>query len=147
MTDNNTWWAEHIEAIESSYEFMLAYAAQGRENDGTGAGSQIREYLTKMNAALEDVVSTAALGDKIKWHENDGTPDAGWTTTNVETSVDKSLSVFVADIDTDGYMDIVSAAYNDDEIEWYDTAIPEFPNIMMPIVSVLAIVGFHYRRR
>ncbi|MEE2994384.1 MAG: hypothetical protein VX603_14550 [Gemmatimonadota bacterium] len=60
MADNNAGWAEHIEAIESSYEFMLAYAAQGRENDDTGAGSQIREYLTKMNAALEDVVATAA---------------------------------------------------------------------------------------
>ena len=95
-----------------------------------------------------DVVSAAAVGDQIKWHENDGTPDAGWTTANIETSVDKSLSVFVADIDNDGYMDIVSAAYNGDEIAWYDTAaIPEFPNIIMPIVSVLAIVGFHYRRR
>ena len=95
-----------------------------------------------------DVVSTAALGDKIKWHENDGTPDAGWTTTNVETSVDKSLSVFVADIDNDGYLDIVSAAYNDDTIAWYkNVGIPEFPNIMMPIASVLAIVGLNYRRR
>ena len=58
------------------------------------------------------------------------------------------MSVFVADIDNDGYMDIVSAAYLDDEIAWYDNAaIPEFSNIMMPIVSVLAIVGFNYRRR
>jgi len=33
-------------------------------------------------------------------------------------------------------------------IAWYETsAIPEFSNILMPIVSVLAIVGLNYRRR
>ena len=132
------------------------------ENDGTPSGINWDTYNidTSVNGAVSvfvadmdndgdmDVVSAAALGDKIKWHENDGTPDAGWTTANVETSVDKALSVFVADIDNDGYMDIVSAAYNDDEIAWYGTAaIPEFSNIMMPIVSVLAIVGLNYRRR
>jgi len=50
---------EHIEAIESGYEFMLAYAAQGREQDDVGSGSQIRTYLTKMNTSLESVVSAA----------------------------------------------------------------------------------------
>ncbi len=45
-------------------------------------------------------------------------------------------------------MDVISASYVDDAIAWYETtAIPEFSNIMMPIVSVLAIVGFNYRRR
>jgi len=45
-------------------------------------------------------------------------------------------------------MDIVSASWDDDTIAWHENAgIPEFSNIMMPIVSVLAIVGFNYRRR
>ena len=54
-----------------------------------------------------------------------------------------------ADIDNDGDMDIVSASQGDDTIAWYENnaGIPEFSNIMMPIVSVLAIVGFNYRRR
>ena len=46
---------------------------------------------------------------------------------------------------TDGKLDIVSAAYAGDEIAWYEnsgTAIPEFSNILMPIVSVLAIIAF-----
>ena len=81
---------------------------------------------------------------------NDGTPDAGWTTKNIATSVTKASSVFVADIDNDGNLDVVSAAYNGDEIAWYEnsgTAIPEFSNILMPIISVLAIIGLNYRRR
>ena len=42
--------AERLEAIEAGYEFSLAYAAQGRTDD---AGSQAREMLERMYAALE----------------------------------------------------------------------------------------------
>ena len=99
-----------------------------------------------------DIVSCAETGTssngKVRWYVNDGTPDDGWTTNNIASSINKPSSVFVADIDNDGNLDVVSSAYNDDEIAWYEsTAIPEFSNIMMPIVSVLAIVGFKYRRR
>ena len=45
---------ERIEAIETGYEFMLAYAAQGRQTDkGAAAGRSVREYLDKMVAALD----------------------------------------------------------------------------------------------
>jgi hypothetical protein len=42
-----------IEAIESAYEFMLAYAAQGRESDkGAAGGSDIRATLESLAKAL-----------------------------------------------------------------------------------------------
>jgi hypothetical protein len=45
---------QRIEAIETGYEFMLAYAAQGRQTDkGAAAGRNVRDYLDKMAAALE----------------------------------------------------------------------------------------------
>jgi hypothetical protein len=45
-----------IEAIESGYEFLLAYAAQGRDTDkGAAAGRNVREYLERMAAALDDL--------------------------------------------------------------------------------------------
>jgi hypothetical protein len=57
---------ERIEAIETGYEFMLAYAAQGRQTDkGAAAGRNVREYLDKMVAALEGlsaVVDACAKG-------------------------------------------------------------------------------------
>jgi hypothetical protein len=50
---------QRIEAVESGYEFLLAYAAQGRDTDkGAAAGRNVREYLERMAAALEDL-STA----------------------------------------------------------------------------------------
>jgi len=45
--------ASRIDAIESGYEYMLAYAAQGRTTD-VGAGEQgIRHFLENMQSALE----------------------------------------------------------------------------------------------
>ena len=45
-----------VDAIEEAYEFMLAYAAQGAAGD-SGAGSQIREFLTRAAEALADLGS------------------------------------------------------------------------------------------
>ena len=45
---------QRIEAIETGYEFMLAYAAQGRETDkGAASGRNVREYLERMTEALD----------------------------------------------------------------------------------------------
>jgi hypothetical protein len=47
---------QRIEAVESGYEFLLAYAAQGRDTDkGAAAGRNVRDYLERMAAALEDL--------------------------------------------------------------------------------------------
>jgi len=51
---------QRIEAIESGYEFMLAYAAQGRDTDkGAAAGRNVRDYLARMSTALD------GLGDVV----------------------------------------------------------------------------------
>ena len=43
-----------IEAIEESYEFFLAYAAQGASGVGPGAsGGQVRQFLARTQEALE----------------------------------------------------------------------------------------------
>ena len=43
----------HIEAIEKSYEFFLAYAAQGsRDDEASKVGAQLREFLGQIGGAL-----------------------------------------------------------------------------------------------
>lgn len=50
--------AQRVEAIETGYEFMLAYAAQGRETDkGASAGRNVRDYLERMAAGLDGLVT------------------------------------------------------------------------------------------
>jgi hypothetical protein len=52
---------QRIEAIETGYEFMLAYAAQGRETDkGAAAGRNVREYLDNIATALDGLASAIA---------------------------------------------------------------------------------------
>lgn len=47
-----------FDTVEEAYEFMLAYAAQGRKSEaGDGGGeSQIRNFLKRFAAALDDVL-------------------------------------------------------------------------------------------
>ena len=53
---------ERIDAIESGYEFMLAYAAQGRDTDrgASGAASELRDFLQAMEQALEGLGATVS---------------------------------------------------------------------------------------
>ena len=52
---------ENIEVIESGYEFLLAYAAQGRESDG---GSDTRSTLSGMSDAANAIVTTLGGEDE-----------------------------------------------------------------------------------
>jgi hypothetical protein len=49
--------AQRIEAIEQAYEFMLAYAAQGREDE---VGGSIRQFLERAADALDGLATTVA---------------------------------------------------------------------------------------
>ena len=58
---------ERIEVIEQAYELMLAYAAQGRQNDADDSSS-IRRFLQRADAALDGLAdclrqSTAAQAE------------------------------------------------------------------------------------
>ena len=47
----------HIERIEEAYEFMLAYAAQGRSDEGAGPdGAHIRTFLSQFDEAAAAIV-------------------------------------------------------------------------------------------
>jgi hypothetical protein len=63
---------QRIDAIESSYEFFLAYAAQGLTTDqGAKAGGQLRDFLAKLEGALD------GLPERIEEATGDE-PHAAW---------------------------------------------------------------------
>ena len=63
--------AARIENIERGYEYLLAYAAQGRQDD---AGTELRSTLTAMHAAL-DGLGQLLQGDFASLPESTGTGD------------------------------------------------------------------------
>lgn len=54
-----------IEAVESGYEYLLAYAAQGKETDvsSSGAVSEVRGTLQSMLEAASGIIDTLSDGD------------------------------------------------------------------------------------
>ncbi|MDA3816649.1 MAG: T9SS type A sorting domain-containing protein [Prolixibacteraceae bacterium] len=67
-----------------------------------------------------DVLSASSDDDKIAWYEN--TDGAGTFSAQkvITTDADRARSVYAADLDGDGDMDVLSASYWDDKIAWYE---------------------------
>jgi len=65
---------QRIDAIESSYEFFLAYAAQGLTTDeGAKAGAQLRDFLAKLEGALD------GLADRVEEASSGEEPGDAWS--------------------------------------------------------------------
>jgi len=79
-----------LDTIESSYEFMLAYAAQGRDTDsGQSTGPAIRDSLGELHAALGTVADQLAAA-----YSDDAS--AGFVATLGDDAVKASHSVQAA---------------------------------------------------
>lgn len=58
---------DNIETVEAGYEYLLAYAAQGRPTDKAGDSdgiSEVRKTLTDMSSAASEIAAT--LGEDQK---------------------------------------------------------------------------------
>ncbi|MFC2149919.1 FG-GAP-like repeat-containing protein [Calditrichota bacterium] len=68
-----------------------------------------------------DIVTTTYISDEVSWWENDGTPsDGGWTENNVSSAINGASSAQPVDLDQDGDIDIIAAAYADDDIIFFE---------------------------
>lgn len=74
---------ERIEEVEEAYEFMLAYAAQGRAEEGA-EGARIRAFLTRFRDAAQAISGmvdslpepAAAAGFLARFREESRTVDS-----------------------------------------------------------------------
>jgi hypothetical protein len=73
-----------------------------------------------------DVLSASASDDEIAWYENtDGAGGFG-SQQIISTAADGPRSVFAADLDGDGDLDVLSASRRDDRIAWYQNQGGQF---------------------
>ena len=72
----------------------------------------------------QDVLSGSALDRKVAWYENtDGLGTFG-PQKLITTMADGVRSVFAADVEGDGDLDVFSASQNDDQVAWYENGPP-----------------------
>ena len=67
-----------------------------------------------------DVLSASFSDGRIAWYENDGSQNASRPTTISTERPMGPESVFAADVDGDGDIDVLSASALDDKIAWYE---------------------------
>jgi len=85
----------------------------------------ISVYAADMDADGDlDIVSTFSGDDKITWYENDGAANPSFTEGIIGNSANGAHSIFVADIDNDGDLDVIAGSENDDKIAWYENGSP-----------------------
>ena len=91
-------------------------------NIQTGVDSAFSVFAEDMDGDGDmDIVSASYTDNTIAWHENDGNADPSWTTAEISVGFSEGpYEIFVADIDSDGDMDIVSASSIDDTVAWFE---------------------------
>ncbi|MEK9694574.1 MAG: VCBS repeat-containing protein [Candidatus Poseidoniales archaeon] len=110
--DNTIAWYENDGAADPSW------TAADINTSASGAKSV---FVADMDGDGDlDIISAAAVDDTIAWYENDGAADPSWAAATIATTADGAKSVFAADMDDDGDLDIVSASENDHTIAWYE---------------------------
>ena len=78
-----------------------------------------------------DVLSASYADSKIAWYENkkgeSGDWKDSWLSYTITTSAIQAHCVHASDLDNDGDFDVISAAYNGNEIAWYENLYSQPP--------------------
>ncbi|MGH8584010.1 MAG: FG-GAP repeat domain-containing protein, partial [Gammaproteobacteria bacterium] len=85
-----------------------------------------------------DVASASACDDKIAWYENTNGDGSAWTTHTVSTAAFGAHSVWIADVDGDGVLDLLSASRSDAKIAWYENVNGNGSTWFARTISLLA---------
>jgi hypothetical protein len=115
--DNKVFWYENLDGQGTSFDsekiisqnliFPFDVYAADLDNDGD-----------------MDVLAVSSNDDKVVWFENlDGFGDFGIEQI-ITNETDLTRSVYAADIDNDGDMDVLSASKIDNKIAWYKNLTP-----------------------
>jgi hypothetical protein len=104
LDGSGTSWTEHT--IDG--DFYGAWSVCSRDVDGDGD---------------MDVLGAARYASEITWWENLDGSGTSWTEHTVDGDFDNAVSVYSADVNGDGHMDVLGAALDADDIAWWDLAV------------------------
>jgi len=78
-----------------------------------------------------DVLSASAWDGEIAWYENGGSGNFGAQQIITTVAAEGASSVYAADLDNDGDLDVLSASYVDSKIAWYKNLLELSINIFI----------------
>ena len=98
---DGTAWTEH--PVDVDFDFARSVFAADVDGDGD-----------------LDVLGAAGLADDIAWWENTAGDGTAWTEHPVDGAFDNAASVYAADVDGDGDLDVLGAAGLAGDIAWWE---------------------------
>jgi hypothetical protein len=98
--DGSTW-SEHV--VDGSFDGTWTVRAADLDLDGD-----------------LDVLGAAWNGDQMAWWENTAGDGTAWTEHMIDSYFDSARWVHVADVDGDTDLDVLGAAYDADDITWWE---------------------------
>jgi len=114
--DNTIAWYENNGTGQFSSQRIITLSAEGANS----------VYAVDLDGDDDLDVLSASSGypyldtpNKVAWYENDGTGQFGEQQV-ITTLADGVTSVFAADLDSDGDLDVLSASQDDSKIAWYE---------------------------
>lgn len=85
-----------------------------------------------------DVLSASSIDNTIAWYVNDGRSAPSFEKRIISEVANGARSVYAADLDHDGDIDVLSANFQDDTIAWYDNDGGSPPTFMRRIITAVA---------
>ena len=85
-----------------------------------------------------DVLSASWGDNEIEWYENDGAVVPTFTSHIIASDALGAHSVYAADLDGDGDVDVLSASINDDKVAWYENDGVAEPSFAPHTISAIA---------
>ncbi|KAH8062471.1 hypothetical protein JL722_3389 [Aureococcus anophagefferens] len=122
------------DAVADAPATTLCASVAFSERDVLSADGPRYVYVHDVDGDADmDVLSCDADADDVSWWENDGKNSLSFSQRfvgagDLPTGATYARSVHVADVDSDGALDVVSASTGDDALSWYASAALEDEN-------------------
>ncbi len=90
--------------------------------DGSFDGSRATYAVDVDGDDDVDILGAAYNADDITWWENEDGTGTSWTEHPIDGSFNGAASVYAADVNGDGDIDVLGAGYMADEISWWESS-------------------------
>jgi len=71
------------------------------------------------NDVFPDIVVSTTLGNSVYWLKNDGTGVFTLQSTEISSTLNSAGGVAIADLNGDGFNDVITTSYNDNKLVWF----------------------------